>query len=166
MFITALERGNLRSRSFPQVDLFLFWILHHHLKWTLVVFSHPVSKPLVTSLDFVWGTVSPLLRLWSSGNADPTSSLLEWALTSGYPIRAFIPLATVPDGHIFQLQGHLLEQQKWVSLLLDLKLEGVSLPGISTWITKPMRMKAEGKEGGRQLNPGNIVEPLCPAIFS
>lgn len=27
--------------------------------------------------------------------------------------------------------------------------------------SKPMEKKAEGKEGARELNPGDIVEPLC-----
>lgn len=53
MFITALERGDLRSGSSLQVDLFLFWILYPRLKWTLVVFAHPDSEPRIIALDVV-----------------------------------------------------------------------------------------------------------------
>lgn len=69
--------------------------------------------------------------------------------------RVFIPLTTVQEGHIFQLQGSILELQKCVSFFVELE----------TGRCKPEK-KAEGKEGVREPNPGDIVEPLCPGMFN
>ena len=97
--------------------------------------------------------ISPPLSLWSSGNADLTPRV-------GAVLRMAISLATVQHRHMLQLHGSPLELQKCVSFLLDLKAKGVSLPGDSTWGVKPVQKKAEGKEGLRELNSGDIVEPL------
>lgn len=54
------------------------------------------------------------------------------------------------------MHGSLLKLQRCVSFLLGLKLEGVSLLGVSMWRAKPIQKKAEGK-GVRELSPGHIV---------